>query len=94
MSATRCACGYEADSPEDFTDHVEELFIPGSDTAPDGRVHSEAAAPGPLRSSDRKECLCGFTGTATDLDQHFLRVFIPADRIGLDGARHVPEWLA
>jgi hypothetical protein len=94
MTATRCTCGYEADSPEEFTDHIEELFIPDSDMAPDGQVHAEAAAPVPLRSSDRRECLCGFTGTATDLDGHFLRAFLPADRTSPDGAQHVPEWLA
>jgi hypothetical protein len=94
MSKPLCICGYEADDPEDLNIHFGEMFIPANDTAPDGQVHCEAArdkdstsgtpAPVPLT------CRCGFTGTASEFDRHLLTVFASADRIGLDGKRHVP----
>ena len=88
MTAHACTCGYKADSPEDLTDHLGEMFIPADDIAPDGQAHSEAAratpATGPLT------CQCGFTAGIADFDQHLLNVFTPDDEIGLDGARHAP----
>ncbi len=91
MSACRCACGYEAVSPEDLTDHLGEQFIPADDTAADGQVHAEGArdqdATG-LAGADWR-CLCGFG--APDLagfDAHLVAVFTPPDCVGADGRRH------
>jgi hypothetical protein len=91
MSSHLCACGYEAASFEDLTDHLGEQFVPADDTDANGQVHAEAAhdrdAAG-LVGADWK-CLCGFD--ASDLagfDAHLLAVFTPSDGIGADGRRH------
>lgn len=83
-----CDCGYQADSPQDLSDHITEMFTPADDKGPDGLVHAQAArdAPGIGRILT---CLCGFTGVPNDLDEHLLRVFVTADMIGRDGARHL-----
>jgi hypothetical protein len=89
MTHHRCACGYTADSPEDLTVHLGEMFTPANDIAPDGQVHTETArdttTPGALT------CRCGFTSSSiAEFDQHLLGVFTPEDRIGVDGVRHAP----
>jgi hypothetical protein len=62
------------------------MFTPDDDTAPDGHAHAEAARNTP---GTGLACLCGFTGDSiADLDQHFIRVFTPADKVGRDGGRH------
>ena len=33
-------------------------------------------------------CMCGAGGSARELDDHFLAMFTPADRVGRDGAGH------
>lgn len=89
MSQHPCACGYQADSPEDLTDHLGEKLIPADDIAPDGQAHAEAARDAPVTGT--LTCQCGFTATGiADFDQHLLDVFTPDDGIGLDGARHAP----
>lgn len=47
MPLHSCACGYRAESTEDFADHLGEMFIPANDIAPDGQVHAEAARTDP-----------------------------------------------
>jgi hypothetical protein len=87
----RCACGYQAGSPRDMTDHLGEVFIPLDDVAPDGRAHAEAARDTAFGSL---ACVCGFTPAgalpecADELDAHLLAAFTPADGAGLDGRRH------
>jgi hypothetical protein len=88
MTQHSCSCGYKADSVEDLTDHLGEMFIPASDIAPDGQVHAEAARPDPATGT--LTCRCGFTGDIAGFDQHLLSVFTPDDQIGLDGRGHVP----
>lgn len=79
-----CACGYMADTSEAFRDHLEEMFTPDDDRGPDGRLHAEAARPGPAA------CLCGFTAIGpAGLDEHIVAAFIPADGVGHDGREHV-----
>jgi len=84
-----CSCGYKADTSEDLRDHLGEAFIPGDDTAPDGRVHAEAARDGGIPDPLVLACTCGFSGGTTALDEHLIRVFTPADGIGPDGSRHL-----
>jgi hypothetical protein len=91
MSACRCACGHEAASAEDLTDHLGEQFIPADDTDADGQVHAEATREQGATELARVDwrCLCGFG--APDLagfDAHLLSVFTPPDGIGADGRRH------
>ena len=83
MTQRSCACGYQADSTEDFTDHLGEMFIPPDDVAPDGRIHAEAA-------SGTLTCHCGYTAAIAEFDQHLIGAFTPANEIGQDGARHAP----
>ena len=90
MTLLACSCGYEAGAPVDLGDHLGEVFIPGDDTAPDGRVHAEAARDGTFTALAALRCACGFTtGDTASMDGHLLRVFIPDDAIGLDGRKHV-----
>jgi hypothetical protein len=87
MTPHSCACGYKAESIEDLTDHLGEMFIPANDIAPDGQAHAEAARDTPVTGT--LTCRCGFTAIAiADFDQHLLHVFTPDDEIGLDGTRH------
>ena len=88
-----CDCGYQADSPQDLTDHITEIFTPEDDRGPDGLVHAQAAGDVP-GTGGILTCLCGFTGVPGDLDEHLLRVFIPADRIGRDGRKHCARQLS
>ncbi len=82
-----CECGYQAGSQEDLTDHHGEMFTPDDDKGPDGLVHAEAASDFP-GNDGILACLCGFTGVIDALDEHFLRAFASADRIGRDGMKH------
>jgi hypothetical protein len=96
MSTCRCACGYEAASTEDLTDHLGEQFIPADDTDAGGQVHAEAVREQATTEQGTTElaradwrCLCGFG--APDLpgfDAHLLAVFTPPDGIGADGHHH------
>jgi hypothetical protein len=92
MTQHRCACGYEADSPEDLTVHLGEMFTPPDDIAPDGQVHTEAASDASDTSTaGALTCRCGFTaGDIGDFDAHLLAAFTPDDHTGLDGVRHAP----
>ncbi len=87
MSAHHCECGYQAGNAADLTDHLLEAFTPEDDKDPAGQAHAEEARD---ISAARVSltCLCGFTGTAAALDEHFLRTFIQDDQIGRDGACH------
>ena len=91
MSACRCACGYQAASTDDLTDHLGEQFIPAGDTDAGGQVHAEAAreqGTAELARGDWK-CLCGFGAPdPAGFDAHLLAVFTPPDEIGADGRRH------
>jgi hypothetical protein len=88
MTQRSCACGYQADSTEDLTDHLGEMFIPPDDIAPDGRIHAEAArAKG---ANGDLTCHCGYTAAIAEFDQHLIGAFTPANEIGRDGARHAP----
>lgn len=89
MTQHTCACGYKAESTEDLTDHLGEMFIPPDDVAPDGQVHAEAARTDPATGT--LTCRCGFTGVIADFDQHLVYVFTPEDRIGVDGATHARD---
>jgi hypothetical protein len=81
-----CLCGYGAAGAEGLRDHFAEMFTPDDDTAPDGRIHAEAARD---TAGAGLACLCGFTGDGiASLDEHLARVFTPAGRIGRDGVRH------
>ena len=92
MTQHPCTCGYQAESPGELTLHFEEMFIPGSDIAPDGQVHAENAREmnTPTPAPATLTCRCGFTSDIQGLDQHLADVFTPADRIGLDGKKHAP----
>jgi hypothetical protein len=84
MSDHECGCGYQADSAEDLTGHLGELYLTDDDIAPDGQVHAEAGGGTP-----GQHCLCGFTAdAAVSLDDHLLRAFTPDDQVGGDGDRH------
>jgi hypothetical protein len=87
MTEHSCQCGYKASSPEDLTDHLGEMLIPDDGTAPDGQVHAEAARDEP-RIGGIVACLCGFRGTAGELDSHLLSALAPGDRTGHDGKIH------
>jgi hypothetical protein len=90
MPELACSCGYEADAPMDLADHLGEVFIPGDDTAPDGRVHAETARDGSFPGLGTLRCTCGFTtGDTATMDGHLLGVFIRADAIGTDGRQHL-----
>jgi hypothetical protein len=83
MNAQRCTCGFtEAEGDGDtISDHLLAVFTPDDDVAPDGRVH--------LEGSQALACLCGFrASTVTELDSHFLEVFIPAERVDSGGVGH------
>jgi hypothetical protein len=82
-----CECGYLTDGQQDLTDHYREIFTPEDDKDPDGLVHAEAARDFP-GNDEILACLCGCTGDLNALDEHFLQVFAPADRIGRDGRKH------
>jgi hypothetical protein len=82
-----CECGYLADSQQELTDHYREIFTPDDDKDSDGLVHAEAARDFP-GNDGVLACLCGYTGDLSALDEHFLHVFAPADRIGRDGRKH------
>ncbi len=87
-----CSCGYTADSPEDLSDHLGEVFIPGDDASPDGLAHAEVARDGNADVAPGRLCACGFAAPdAAALDEHILAMLTPRDRVGLDGRRHVPE---
>ena len=87
-----CACGYEAVSAPELSDHIGEMLIPADDIAPDGQAHAEAArdergAVGPDPTGYR--CVCGSTsGTATGLDGHLLAVFTGPGATIQDGRVH------
>jgi hypothetical protein len=91
MIALNCLCGFAACAPEELTDHLHEAFMRDDDTGQDGIRHAEtardiAASEGP---PSRLTCLCGFiTASTAELDDHLLRAFTPADRIGQDGTKH------
>jgi hypothetical protein len=87
MTEHSCACGYKASSLEDLTDHLGEMLVPDDGTAPDGQVHDEAPRDEP-RIGGVVECLCGFTGTASELDTHLLNALVPGDGTGRDGNIH------
>jgi hypothetical protein len=93
MTQDRCACGYQAQDPDDLAIHFSEMFVPDNDTAHDGKVHNEAAQDNPRNNQPPAAriltCRCGFTGPADNFDNHLLTVFTPPDHIGLDGNRHV-----
>lgn len=82
-----CECGYQADSADDLTDHLLEIFAPDKDTGVDGLPHAEAAQDCP-RDDGILTCLCGYAGMIEALDEHFLRMFTPADGTGSDGLAH------
>jgi hypothetical protein len=87
MTQAPCACGYKAESVDDLTDHLGEVFIPADDIGPGGQAHAEVARHPPATGT--LTCRCGFTvSDIAGFDQHLLDVFTPADRIGLDGKRH------
>jgi hypothetical protein len=92
MTQHPCTCGYQAESPRELTFHFEEMFIPGSDIAPDGQVHAENAREmsDSLSAPATLTCRCGFTSDIDGLEQHLADVFTPADHIGLDGQKHAP----
>jgi hypothetical protein len=87
-----CACGYDAVTPEELTDHIGDLVIPADDIAPDGIAHAEAAreqrgATGPDPAGSR--CVCGFTaGSTGGLEEHLLAAFTARGATGTDGLRH------
>jgi hypothetical protein len=89
---TTCSCGYAADSPEDLSDHLGEVFIPQNDASPDGQAHAEVARNADVKVPPGKRCACGFSAPdAAALDEHILAALTPDDRIGLDSRRHVAE---
>jgi hypothetical protein len=64
-----------------MTDHLLGAFIPEDGIAGDGVLHEEGRSP--------HACLCGLaTASSEQLDQHYLAVFTPEDRTGLDGKVH------
>ena len=86
MSAFHCACGFAADAPKEFGDHLEAAFARIDDIGTDGCIHVELADSG----LGVRICACGFsTNHASELDDHLLMVFITPDGIGSDGERHV-----
>jgi hypothetical protein len=88
MTQRSCACGYQADSTEDLTDHLGEMFIPPDDIAPDGQAHAEAARA--EAATGHLTCHCGYTADIAEFDQHLIGAFTPANQIGHDGIRHAP----
>jgi hypothetical protein len=70
MPARPCACGYDATSEDDLTDHLSRALIPADDKAPDGQLHAEAVGHSPWT------CLCGHHAATLDaLDAHLLTAF-------------------
>jgi hypothetical protein len=86
--AVGCACGYQALTGKELTDHLAEMFTPGDDIAGDGRRHAEMSRA--AGDGTGWECLCGAAAASAEaLDAHLLAAFTPADRVGLDGQVHL-----
>jgi len=87
MSNFHCSCGFAADSPELFADHLGWVFDRDDDIGNDGKPHAEII-PG---STSAHLCACGFTATeAAEFNDHLLIMVMPMNAIGIDGKRHVP----
>lgn len=87
LQVLHCECGYQTADADDLFIHQAEMLLPDGDADCSGIAHAEVAR---ADSSAPLACMCGATAnTVTELDAHLLTVFTPADRIGLDGARHV-----
>ena len=84
MTPARCVCGFTEDQARDekIGDHLFEVFAPEDGRAADGLVHLEGEA--------NLLCMCGAGGSVSELDAHFLAVFMPADLVGRDGDKHEP----
>jgi hypothetical protein len=83
MNDYTCACGYEAVTGEELSDHLGDMLIPDDDTAADGVLHAEVAGQAGHR------CLCGFTAEiGSGLDEHLLAVFTADGAVGRDGRGH------
>lgn len=99
MQLLQCSCGF-AGQDAGFAEHLGEVFIPPDDIGTDGQAHAEMAAdcapeaaghPGAPRLPGLT-CLCGFSSAEpAAFDDHLLAMFIPANRVGTDGARHAEE---
>lgn len=77
MLATRCACGFEATTPDDMIEHVMDVIVPGDAIGTDGHPHEEL---------DHSTCTCGFSAAIpAEMDHHFLTLFTPLSR---DGQHH------
>jgi hypothetical protein len=87
MSVFHCACGFGADTAEDYADHLALSFDPDDDIGTDGTAHAEVSHAGPARHL----CACGHASQNTpEFSDHLLLAVLPADAIGLDGNKHVP----
>jgi len=87
MSQFHCECGFAADSPELFADHLGWVFDPYNDIGNDGRPHAEISHD----NASTHLCACGFTSADdAEFNDHLLIVVIPPDAIGIDGNRHAP----
>jgi hypothetical protein len=82
MTPQYCTCGFTEveGADETISDHFFEVFAPDDGKAADGKVHLEGEA--------SLFCMCGYGGSAKELDAHFLAVFTPDDHIGRDGSQH------
>jgi hypothetical protein len=86
---TSCACGYQALTGKELTDHLAEMFTPGDDIGGDGQRHAEISRQG--GDGTLWECLCGAAALSAEaLDSHLLAAFTPPDGAGLDGQVHGP----
>jgi hypothetical protein len=86
MSVFRCACGFAADGPKEFGDHLEAAFARLDDIGTDGWIHVELAG----SRAGLRICACGFTADyASELDDHLLMVFVTPDGVASDGEKHV-----
>jgi hypothetical protein len=80
MLATRCACGFEAITPDDMIEHVMDVIVPDDAIGTDAQPHEEL---------DHGTCTCGFSAAIpTEMDRHFIALFTPATTLGRDGRHH------
>jgi hypothetical protein len=87
VSAFHCSCGFAADTPDDFADHLSWIFAPDDDQGTDVTRHAEIAG----TTTRRHLCDCGYASDdPADFNDHLLLAVIPADAIGRDGQRHIP----
>jgi hypothetical protein len=87
MSVFHCSCGFAIDNPDEFGDHLHQVFARDDNIGMDGHAHVEVSD----GHAQKHECTCGFAASgASELDDHLRIAFITLDGLGTDGKNHVP----